>query len=79
MGSTNLDPLSLLLAREANVVSTDQRFAEMLHERLDVLVTHAGSPIDAEALGARPWHQRALDRVAFGLMRAMLFVTGHRY
>ena len=79
VGSTNLDPLSLLLAREANVLSTDQRFARMLHKRLDALVTHAGSSIDADALGARPWHQRALDRVAFGLMRAMLFVTGHRY
>ncbi len=79
VGSTNLDPLSLLLAREANVVTTDQRFAEMLHERLDVLVTHAGTPLDAGALSARPWQQRALDRVAFGLMRAMLFVTGHRY
>lgn len=79
VGSTNLDPLSLLLAREANVLSTDQRFSEMLHERLDALVTHAGTPIDAQALSRRPWHQRALDRVAFGLMRAMLFVTGHRY
>ena len=79
VGSTNLDPLSLLLAREANVMSTDQRFASMLHERLDALVTHAGSPVDASALDARPWHQRALDRIAFGLMRVMLFVTGHRY
>ncbi|QCB46658.1 cardiolipin synthase ClsB [Hydrogenophaga sp. PAMC20947] len=79
VGSTNLDPLSLLLAREANVLSTDRRFANMLHKRLDVLVNHEGSPIDAQALSARPWQQRVLDRIAFGLMRAMLFVSGHRY
>jgi cardiolipin synthase len=79
VGSTNLDPLSLLLAREANVMSTDRRFAELLHQRLDALVEHAGQKLDAEALARRPWHQRALDRMAFGVMRALLFVTGHRY
>lgn len=79
VGSTNLDPLSLLLAREANVMSTDRRFAQLLHQRLDALVEHAGQTLDARALGARPWHQRLLDRIAFGVMRTLLFVTGHRY
>lgn len=79
VGSTNLDPLSLLLAREANVLTTDERFANLLFERLDALVTHAGQPIDAEFLEQRSMRQRVLDRVAFGVMRALLFVTGHRY
>jgi cardiolipin synthase A/B len=79
VGSTNLDPLSLLLAREANVMTTDRRFAELLHQRLDSLVEHAGQKLDAASLGQRPWHQRALDRFAFGVMRMLLFVTGHRY
>ena len=79
VGSTNLDPLSLLLAREANVMTTDQRFAQLLHHRLDELMNHAGERIDAQALGQRPWHQRLLDRVAFATMRTVLFLTGHRY
>jgi cardiolipin synthase len=79
VGSTNLDPLSLLLAREANVMTTDRRFAQLLHQRLDALVEHAGHKLDAASLGLRPWYQRALDRFAFGVMRALLFVTGHRY
>ena len=79
VGSTNLDPLSLLLAREANVMTTDRRFATLLHERLDSLVTHAGQTLDSAALGRRPWYQRVLDRVAFGVMRALLYVSGHRY
>ena len=79
VGSTNLDPLSLLLAREANVMTTDQRFAQLLHHRLDELMDHAGERIDAQALGQRPWHQRLLDRVAFAAMRTVLFLTGHRY
>jgi cardiolipin synthase A/B len=79
VGSTNLDPLSLLLAREANVSTTDERFAAMLHERLDALVSIHGQALDTEALAARPMSQRVLDRVAFVMMRMVLFATGHRY
>ncbi len=79
VGSTNLDPLSLLLAREANVMTRDQRFARQLHERLDEIVRHAGQRVDAQALGRRPMLKRALDRLAFAFMRVTLFLTGHRY
>lgn len=79
VGSTNLDPLSLLLAREANVMTTDQRFASLLRSHLDGLVQSAGDMVDVQALSSRHWSQRVLDRIAFGLMRATLFVTGHRY
>lgn len=79
VGSTNLDPLSLLLAREANVATTDRRFAELLDQRLDALVEHAGQKLDTQALSGRPRHQRLLDWLAFGVMRTMLFITGHRY
>ena len=79
VGSTNLDPLSMLLAREANVMSTDRRFASLLRSYLDGIVLSAGHTLDVAALIGRPWHQRLLDRVAFGIMRATLFLTGHRY
>lgn len=79
VGSTNLDPLSLLLAREANVMTTDRRFSALLREQLDHLMRHAGKQLDATALNARPWKDRVLDRIAFGIMRTMLFLTGHRY
>jgi cardiolipin synthase len=79
VGSTNLDPLSMLLAREANVMTTDRRFASLLLSYLDSIVLNAGHTLDVHALSSRPWHQRFLDRVAFGIMRTMLFLTGHRY
>jgi cardiolipin synthase len=79
VGSTNLDPLSLLLAREANVMTTDRRFAALLHDCLDSLVTRSGQQLHAHTLSQRPWHQRVLDRIAFGTMRVVLFITGHRY
>ena len=79
VGSTNLDPLSLLLAREANVMTTDRRFAALLHDCLDDHVHRSGQPLQADSLSRRPWYQRVLDRIAFGIMRAVLLVTGHRY
>ncbi|MGB4061341.1 MAG: cardiolipin synthase ClsB [Burkholderiaceae bacterium] len=79
VGSSNLDPLSLLLAREANVVSTDVAFATDLHRHLMHAWAHAAEPLDHTALRLRPWRQRVWDRVAFGLMRAVLFISGHRY
>ncbi|PKO30276.1 MAG: cardiolipin synthase ClsB [Betaproteobacteria bacterium HGW-Betaproteobacteria-9] len=79
VGSTNLDPLSLLLAREANVMTTDRRFSTLLHHSLVEVFEREGQRLDARVLAQRPWHQRLLDRLAFGVMRTMLFLTGHRY
>ena len=79
VGSSNLDPLSLLLAREANVVVDDAGLAGELRGRLIRAMTEGGQRVDAAQYAARPWRQRLRDRVAFGLMRAALFLTGHRY
>ncbi|MBD8049356.1 cardiolipin synthase ClsB [Limnohabitans radicicola] len=79
VGSSNLDPLSLLLAREANVVVADRTFAVQLHRRLVQAMEEQSTPIDAATYLSRPWHQRLRDRIAFGLMRLMLFISGLRY
>ena len=78
VGSSNLDPLSLLLAREANVVVADRLFAQQLHQRLNQVIDAQSTRISA-TLSQRHWHQRWRDRLAFGLMRLALFLTGHRY
>lgn len=79
VGSSNLDPLSLLLAREANVVVQDAAFATDLRQRLVHAMQHAGRRMDPARYAGRPLRQRVLDRVAFGLMRLALWVTGNRY
>jgi cardiolipin synthase len=79
VGSSNLDPLSLLLAREANVVVRDAAFARELRERLSQAMDSGGGPLDAARYASRPWRVRVLDRIAFGIMRAALWVTGNRY
>lgn len=79
VGSSNLDPLSLLLAREANVIVRDAAFAQDLRDRLRHAMADAGRRLDPQRYAQRPWRERALDRIAFGLMRAALWVTGNRY
>lgn len=79
VGSSNLDPFSLLLAREANVVVEDRAFAEDLRQRLHAAVASQGRRIDPAGYGRRPLRQRLLNWVAYGLMRLALLVTGQRY
>jgi cardiolipin synthase A/B len=79
VGSSNLDPLSLLLAREANVVVVDTVLAQDLKQRLELAMQLHGRRIDPKTYANRPRMQRFLDRLAFGLMRFMLFLSGSRY
>jgi cardiolipin synthase len=79
VGSSNLDPLSLLLAREANVVVEDSDFAQLLHSSLTDAIAKGSTAIDARAFANRPAWQRAKDWIAYGVMRATLFLTGRDY
>jgi cardiolipin synthase len=79
VGSSNLDPLSLLLAREANVVWNHVPLAEELRGHLVHAMEHSATPLDATRLAQRSLQHRVLDRLAFALMRTMLFITGFRY
>ena len=79
VGSSNLDPLSLLLAREANVVVEDPTFARELRTQLEQAIELGGVRVDPKTYADRSWRLRLLDRVAFGLMRLALFLTGNRY
>jgi cardiolipin synthase len=79
VGSSNLDPLSLLLAREANVVVVDAGFAQTLLQPLDVAIAEGSRRLDLAQFEDRPWLQRMQDRLAYSLMRVTLFLTGRHY
>jgi cardiolipin synthase len=79
VGSSNLDPLSLLLAREANVVVEDHGFADRLRERLVSAMQNEGQRMDAAAYERRPPLQRAKERLALIVMRALLAIQGKKY
>jgi cardiolipin synthase A/B len=79
VGSSNLDPLSLLLAREANIVIQDAVFALSLRQRLLVAMAHEGKRVDATQMANRPWAQRFNELIAFVVMRIGLWLFGKRY
>jgi cardiolipin synthase len=79
VGSSNLDPLSLLLAREANVVVEDAPFAAQLRDRLVVAMQQEGKAMDATEYGQRPPLQRAKEWLALAIMRLALAVQGKKY
>jgi cardiolipin synthase len=79
VGSSNLDPFSLLLAREANVVVADNAFAKQLQWALGQAIEAGAERIMPDALLARSTFQRGMDWVALGLMRFAIWLTGNRY
>jgi cardiolipin synthase A/B len=79
IGSSNLDPLSLLLAREANVLIRSDTVAKELRMHLQLAIEQQGRPVHAQAHKSRPWVQRLLGTLAYALMRLMILLTGHKY
>ncbi|MFZ4284866.1 cardiolipin synthase ClsB [Variovorax sp. HJSM1_2] len=79
VGSSNLDPLSLLVANEANVVVDEAWFARILRRRLLHAIRTAGAPLSATQYARRPLRQRVFEYVAMLVMRLALLVSGKRY
>jgi cardiolipin synthase len=79
VGSSNLDPLSLLLAREANVVVEDEAFAQSLLAPLLAAIESSSVSQEKVGLEHRPLLQRCKDHVAYTLMRLTLFLSGNDY
>lgn len=79
VGSSNLDPLSLLLAREANVVVQDAGFATHLQSRLELAMEQQGHRLHSAAYDNQSLLQRLLNALAFGMVRMGLLLTGNRY
>ena len=78
VGSSNLDPFSLLLAREANVFVRDDAFAAELRGHL-MRALGQGRRVDSAAHLRRPLHTRGLTWLAYLVMRFGLLITGKRY
>lgn len=79
VGSSNLDPLSFLLAREANVVVDDAPFAAALRTRLMHVMAQDGRAIDANSYMHRPIGHRFLEWVALSATRLAVMVQGKTY
>ena len=79
VGSSNLDPLSLLMAREANVFVVDDAFGAELRGHLLDAVAHEGQRVQSEDHLKRPFRTRCLSWLAYAMIQVALFATGKRY
>ena len=78
VGSSNIDPFSLLLAREANVFVADAGFAAALRERIEREIAQGGVPVQLKHHRRRPLLIRLLNRVAFAILRLAVAIGGKR-
>jgi cardiolipin synthase len=70
VGSTNIDPYSLLLAREANVVVFDPRFARHLRAELEQAIVQDSRRLDAQLYARRGLPARLADWAGYLVVRA---------
>jgi cardiolipin synthase len=77
VGSSNIDPFSLMLSREANVVVEDAGFAELLRRDIQKTIESGARCIRREDWKHAPFIRRLLAWVTYGLIRFMLGMIGY--
>ena len=71
VGSSNIDPFSLLLAREANVVIEDTGFAGELRESLLAAMAGGAEQVKRESWREQPWTTRVFIHGCYEFMRIL--------
>jgi cardiolipin synthase len=77
VGSSNIDPFSLLLAKEANLVVRDSVFAGELEASIRQAMADGAREMGVEEMSRQPWHSRFMRWLSYGLVRAMVGITGY--
>jgi cardiolipin synthase A/B len=76
VGSSNIDPFSLMLAREANVVIRDKAFAHTLRKSLHQAIEKGALPV-GEHWRRRPLIDRMLSWTCYGFARFVMGLFGY--
>ena len=77
VGSSNIDPFSLWLAREANLLVRDASFAEALRDDLQAHIRSGAHAVRLSAWGSLGLWPRFLMRASYILVRALVGLTGY--
>lgn len=77
VGSSNIDPFSLLLAKEANVVIRDREFAVTLRESLAQAMLSDALELRAQDWKRLSWHSRLLRWASYQLVRVAIGIAGY--
>ena len=76
VGSSNMDPFSLLLARETNVFISDEGFAAALKDALERELSNSCNRVTVESYARHSWFQRLCDDVSHFLLKVGVALTG---
>jgi len=75
VGSSNIDPFSLMLAREANLMVFDVAFADCLRDKLMTAIAYSAVRIEADHKNG--WGSRLLARLSYATVRMVIGVLGY--
>ena len=76
VGSSNIDPFSLLLSREANIIARNQTFALELAAHLRSAISRDAVEIHRGAQH-RSWLMRQINSAAYALVRLLVGMAGY--
>lgn len=77
VGSSNIDPFSLMLAREANVVVDDAKFSQELRGSLQDHMQDGAMVVAKSAWHRQPLWRRAVIWSAYGCARLLMGLVGY--
>ncbi|SFE77909.1 cardiolipin synthase ClsB [Nitrosomonas sp. Nm166] len=77
VGSSNIDPFSLLLAREANIIIEDQDFANELKTSLRTAIVQESVSVTSANKGFLSWHKNTINWLSFYLVRMIQGILGY--
>lgn len=77
VGSSNIDPFSLLLAREANIVVTDTSFATSLRQSIEGAAAEGAVELSVEDWRQFSWLSRLLRWISYQAVRAAIGLAGY--
>ncbi len=76
VGSSNLDPFSLVFAREANIVVLDEAFARDLRQSLEHEIRDRSVAVRRMLWRRRPWPARLASWLAYSYARVVMGLAG---
>ena len=77
VGSSNIDPFSLLLAKEANLLVQDNSFATQLRSSLEQAMQNDSTELPPQSWVQLPWHSQLVRRLSYSLIRAAVGLSGY--
>jgi cardiolipin synthase len=77
VGSSNIDPYSLLMAREANIIVRDKPFADQLRTELAAMIESGARLVGPQKWAGRPRLYKAVNWIAYGIVRVAMGILGY--